>query len=132
MHLLRSLGIVESRSVGHHASTPWCLAAQFAPETLSKFKTLCKEQDKAYTKVLERLAVLYIETNGAVLNAAPAPSGQSGNKRQVTVESLQNKLEDLLKRIEVIEKKEVKTLYELDRVHKELALLKSGLVAPEN
>jgi hypothetical protein len=46
---------------------------------------------------------------------------------------LQNKLlEDLLKRIEVIEKKEVKTLYELDRVHKELALLKSGLVAPEN
>ena len=112
---------------------PGAFAAQFAPETLSRFKTLCKEQDKAYTKVLERLAVMYIETNGAVLNAAPAPAGQSGNKRQVTVESLQNKLlEDLLKRIEVIEKKEVKTLYELDRVHKELALLKSGLVAPEN
>ena len=84
---------------------PGAFAAQFAPETLSRFKTLCKEQDKAYTKVLERLAVMYIETNGAVLNAAPAPAGQSGNKRQVTVESLQNKLlEDLLKRIEVIEK----------------------------
>jgi hypothetical protein len=116
---------------------PGAFAAQFAPETLSRFKTLCKGQDKAYSKVLERLALLYIETNGAVLDGAPAglpsPTGQDGKKRQIAVESLQNKLlEDLLKRVEVIEKKEVKTLYELDRFHKELALLKSGLVAPQN
>jgi len=39
-------------------------------------------------------------------------------------------LEDLLKRVEILEKKETKTLYELDRVHKELAFLKSGLKAP--
>ena len=53
-------------------------------------------------------------------------------KRQVQVESLQNKLlEDLLKRVEILEKKETKTLYELDRVYKEIAFLKSGLQSPE-
>ena len=47
------------------------------------------------------------------------------------VETLQNKLlEDLLKRVEILEKKDVKMLYELDRVYKELAFLKSGLQSP--
>ena len=51
---------------------------------------------------------------------------------RVQVESLQNKLlEDLLKRVEILEKKETKTLYELDRVYKEIAFLKSGLKSPE-
>ena len=111
-------------------------AAQFAPETLQRFKDLCRRQDKAYSKVLERLALLYIETNGAVLADQPSPSGpgapvQGVQKRQVQVETLQNKLlEDLLKRIEILEKKDVKMLYELDRVYKELAFLKSGLQSP--
>ena len=43
-------------------------------------------------------------------------------KRQVQVESLQNKLlEDLLKRVEVLEKKKVKTDYEVERVQKSIA-----------
>ena len=113
---------------------PGAFAAQFAPETLQRFKDLCRQQDKAYSKVLERLAVLYVETDGGILattGSASAPS-KGVQKRQVQVESLQNKLlEDLLKRVEILEKKETKTLYELDRVHKELAFLKSGLQAPE-
>ena len=53
-------------------------------------------------------------------------------KSQVQVESLQNKLlEYLLKRFEILEKIETKTLYELDRIHKELAFFKSGLKEPE-
>jgi len=113
---------------------PGAFAAQFAPETLQRFKALCRQQDKAYSKVLERLALLYVETNGAVLvdrSTPGAPANQGVQKRQVQVESLQNKLlEDLLKRIEILEKKDVKMLYELDRVYKELAFLKSGLQSP--
>ena len=115
---------------------PGAFAAQFAPETLQRFKDLCRRQDKAYSKVLERLALLYLETNGAVLADQPAPeasgtSAQGVQKRQVQVETLQNKLlEDLLKRVEILEKKDVKMLYELDRVYKELAFLKSGLQSP--
>ena len=122
---------------GQMPQRPGAFAAQFAPETLQRFKDLCRQQDKAYSKVLERLAVLYIETNGAVLAdrwsapGAPVATTQGVQKRQVQVETLQNKLlEDLLKRVELLEKKDVKMLYELDRVYKELAFLKSGLQSP--
>ncbi|MCB4428736.1 hypothetical protein FZX09_08030 [Synechococcus sp. MU1643] len=112
---------------------PGAFAAQFAPETLQRFKDLCRQQDKAYSKVLERLALLYVETDGGILATASTASAPSkgAQKRQVQVESLQNKLlEDLLKRVEILEKKETKTLYELDRVYKEIAFLKSGLQSP--
>lgn len=56
-------------------------SANFNPETLDRFRDLCKLQSKSYSKVLERLADLYVETNGAVLDApfvpAPAASSQS-------------------------------------------------------
>ena len=41
--------------------------ANFSPETLSNFKSLCKDQSRQYTKVLERLAELYLNTNGKIL-----------------------------------------------------------------
>jgi len=57
-------------------------------------------------------------------------------KRQVQVESLQNKLlEDLLKRVEVLEKdlekQKVKTEYGMDKVMNSVAALKSGLIEPQ-
>ena len=121
---------------GQMPQRPGAFAAQFSPETLQRFKDLCRREDKAYSKVLERLALLYIETNGAVLmdqssSGAPVAAAPGVQKRQVQVETLQNKLlEDLLKRVEMLEKKDVKTLYELDRVYKELAFLKAGLQGP--
>ncbi|WP_038556865.1 hypothetical protein [Synechococcus sp. KORDI-52] len=114
---------------------PGAFAAQFAPETLQRFKALCRQQDKAYSKVLERLALLYVETEGGILSTAGSagPPLKGAQKRQVQVESLQNKLlEDLLKRVEILEKKETKTLYELDRLHKDLAFFTSGLKEPES
>ena len=118
---------------GQMPQRPGAFAAQFAPETLQRFKDLCRQQDKAYSKVLERLALLYVETDGGILSAVGSGGGPSKGvqKRQVQVESLQNKLlEDLLKRVEILEKKETKALYELDRMHKEFAFLQSGLKAP--
>ena len=123
---------------GQMPQRPGAFAAQFAPETLQRFKALCRQQDKAYSKVLERLALLYVDTNGEVLadrsapGAAVAAAAPGAQKRQVQVETLQNKLlEDLLKRVEILEKKETKTLYELDRVYKEICFLRSGLSVPE-
>ena len=112
---------------------PGAFAANFAPETLDQFRTLCKQQGKQYTKVLERLAEFYLETRGAVLDGAPVPSipAPETKQRQVRVESLQNKLlEDLLKRVELLEKQKVKTDYAIERVQKSVAFIQSGLQEP--
>ena len=116
-------------------SRPGAFTANFTPEVLDQFRSLCKRQGKQYTKVLQLLAELYLETDGAVLDgkASPAPADPEKKKRQVQVESLQNKLlEDLLKRVELLEKQKVKTDYELDRLHKSVAFLQSGLQDPRD
>ena len=114
-------------------SRPGAFTANFAPDVLDRFRALCKQQGRQYTKVLQLLAELYLETEGAVLDgksSLPAVDPER-KKRQVQVESLQNKLlEDLLKRVEVLEKQKVKTDYELDRVQKSVAFLQSGLQEP--
>ena len=113
---------------------PGAFAANFRPDVLDRFRDLCRRQGKQYTKVLERLAEVYLETEGAVLDGASSagPADPDKKKRLVQVESLQNKLlEDLLKRVEVLEKQKVKTDYEIDRVQKSVAFLRSGLQEPD-
>ena len=41
--------------------------ANFSPETLESFKSLCRDQSRQYTKVLERLAELYLGSQGGIL-----------------------------------------------------------------
>ena len=41
--------------------------ANFSPETLESFKNLCRDQSRQYTKVLERLAELYLGSQGGIL-----------------------------------------------------------------
>ena len=55
-------------------------SANFNPETLNRFRDLCKQQSKSYSKVLERLANLYVETNGAVLDTLFVPSPAASSK----------------------------------------------------
>ena len=112
---------------------PGAFAANFTPDVLNRFRDLCRQQGKQYTKVLQLLAELYLETDGSVLDGrvSTAPEDPDKRKRQVQVESLQNKLlEDLLKRVELLEKQKVKNDYELDRVKKSVAFLQSGLQEP--
>jgi len=114
-------------------SRPGAFAANFRPDVLDRFRDLCRRQGRQYTKVLERLAEVYLETEGAVLDGAASagPADPDKKKRLVQVESLQNKLlEDLLKRVEVLEKQKVKTDYEIERVQKSVAFLRSGLQEP--
>lgn len=114
-------------------SRPGAFTANFAPDVLDRFRSLCRLQGRQYTKVLQLLAELYLETDGAVLDgrASMVPVDPERKKRQFQVESLQNKLlEDLLKRVEFLEKQKVKTDYELERLQKSVAFIQSGLQEP--
>ncbi len=117
---------------------PGAFAANFTPDVLNRFRDLCKQQGKQYTKVLQLLAELYLETGGSLLDGkvSTATADPDKKKRQVQVESLQNKLlEDLLKRVEVLEqeteKQKVKTAYGMDKMMNSIAAIKSGLIEPE-
>lgn len=46
---------------------PGAFTANFAPETLNKFRETCKRSGLQYTKVLEELATLYLESDGNIL-----------------------------------------------------------------
>jgi len=74
-------------------------AANFSPDTLSRFRDLCKQQDRQYTKVLERLAVLYLETNGEVLNSPSVPRPMRDAKVPSTSFDVEL-VQDLLKRVD--------------------------------
>ena len=133
LHLLQH-GYSVTNTILDLVARPGAFAANFAPEVLDRFRDLCKQQGKQYTKVLQLLAELYLETEGGVLDGrvSTSPTDPDKRKRQVQVESLQNKLlEDLLKRVELLEKQKVKTDYEMDRMQKNIAFIQSGLQEPQ-
>ena len=76
-------------------------SANFAPEILDRFRELCKQQSKSYSKVLERLAELYLETDGAVLDSPSVPTTPKQSKPSsesndpVLLQELQKRLEQL-------------------------------------
>ena len=55
-------------------------SANFTPDILDRFRELCKQQSKSYSKVLQRLAELYLETNGEVLNSSSVPTTPKQSK----------------------------------------------------
>jgi hypothetical protein len=58
-------------------SRPGAFAANFHPDTLNRFRDLCKRQGRQYTKVLERLAEIYLQTNGEVLDVPSVPKSSA-------------------------------------------------------
>ena len=78
-------------------------SANFAPETLEAFRTRCSAKGEKYTKVLERLAEYWLETDGDCLNdeSVPASGSQSG-ATSTTPTSLATE-SDLYKRIDRLE-----------------------------
>jgi len=55
---------------------PGAFAANFSPDTLNRFRDLCKQQGKQYTKVLERLAELEVLKTFAAIEASSISSEQ--------------------------------------------------------
>jgi len=76
-------------------------SANFTPEILDRFRELCKKQSKSYSKVLERLAELYLETNGEVLNFSSVPTTPKQSNYfsepvdPVLLQEMQNRMEQL-------------------------------------
>ena len=76
-------------------------SANFTPEILDRFRELCKQQSKSYSKVLERLAELYLETDGAVLDSPSVPTSKkqskpaSGSIEPALLQEMQKRLEQL-------------------------------------
>ena len=73
--------------------------ANFAPDTLEAFKTHCKNNGKQYTKVLEKLAEIYLRTDGAILTAEDATASTKASAGP----SASNDTQDLLQRILKVE-----------------------------
>ena len=49
-------------------------SANLDPDNLDSFRTFCAARGEKYTKVLEQLAIAYIESDGALLADASVPS----------------------------------------------------------
>ena len=77
-------------------------SANFTPEILDRFRELCKQQSKSYSKVLERLAELYLETNGEVLNSPSVPTTPKQSK-SVSESSDSALLREMQKRMDQLE-----------------------------
>lgn len=74
--------------------------ANFAPDTLTAFKLHCKTSGKQYTKVLERLAEMYLESDGAILSVPTSPPADQPD----TGTSASSALKKLVQRVQEVER----------------------------
>ena len=77
-------------------------SANFTPEILDRFRELCKQQSKSYSKVLERLAEIYLDTDGAVLDS-PSVSTTPKQSKSASESSNPVLLQEMQKRLEQLE-----------------------------
>jgi hypothetical protein len=109
---------------------PGAFNVNFAPDTLDGFRSLCKEQGKQYTKVLERFAELYIATNGEILSTTPSvPSPVAPQKSSKGVKSADvasTLLQDLLHRVEMLEKGAEEIVDDVEDLHQRMSKIEGG------
>ena len=106
------------------AARPGAFNVNFAPDTLDAFRSLCKDQGKQYTKVLERFAEIYIATNGEILNSTssvPSPvAPQNSSKVNSGADDASMLLQVLLRRVEKLEKGEVEVVDDVEDLNQRL------------
>ena len=109
---------------------PGAFNVNFAPDTLDAFRSLCKDQGKQYTKVLERFAELYIATNGEILNSTSSvPSSvppQKSSKGAKGADAASTLLQDLLQRVEKLEKSEVEIVDDVEDLNQRVLKVEGG------
>ena len=112
---------------------PGAFNVNFAPDTLDAFRSLCKDQGKQYTKVLERFAEIYIETNGEILNSTstvPSPvAPQKSGKGAKGADVASTLLQDLLKRVEKLEKGEIEIVDDVEDLNQRVSKIE-GAISP--
>ena len=99
--------------------------ANFSPETLSSFKTLCKDQSRQYTKVLERLAELYLSTDGKILTQIGEGLAPEISKGSRSLDEIRQSIEQLETMTSIDREDNNETRYQLKE-------LESRIIAVEN
>ena len=99
--------------------------ANFSPETLSSFKALCKGQSRQYTKVLERLAELYLSTNGKILTQIGESLAPEISKGSRDLDEIRQSIEQLETMTSIDREDNNETRYQLKE-------LESRIIAIEN
>ena len=104
-------------------------SAAFHPETLERFRSLCRTNGTAYTKVLERLAEMYLETDAGILAGVSVPTTVGTTKRSITDARPSTGEQETHKRLERLEENDeyneetFSTIFKrLDAVEKKIGL----------
>ena len=101
-------------------------SANFAPETLNAFRTLCKSKGEQYTKVLERFAEIYVATDGQIPSDMPVPSASAAKRSPTAVAAANGDLTDRVERLERSDGETVETFEDIfsriEKIEKHLGL----------
>jgi hypothetical protein len=104
-------------------------SAAFNPDTLDRFRSLCRQNNEQYSKVLERLAEMYLETEGGILAGVSVPSSSRDSKQSNAGAHTSDLEPDLRKRLERLEENDeyneetFSTVFKrLEEVEKKLSL----------
>ena len=97
--------------------------ANFSPETLNSFKTLCKGQSRQYTKVLERLAELYLSTNGRILTQIDDSLAPGISKRDNDMDKLRQSIEQLETMTSIDREDNNETRYQLQEIESRIKVI---------
>ena len=99
--------------------------ANFSPETLNSFKTLCKDQSRQYTKVLERLAELYLNTNGRILTQIGESLAPETSKRDRDLGELRQSIEQLETMTSIDREDNNETRYQLQELESRIKAIEN-------
>ena len=78
-------------------------SANFHPDLLDAFRSRCKQKGEKYTKVLEQLAKLYLESEGSILSNPADLKADSRSPNTTESIKAQNPLIDLEKKVNRLE-----------------------------
>jgi hypothetical protein len=91
-------------------------SANFDPDNLDAFRSFCGGRGEKYTKVLEQLALAYIESNGELLPAASGPASDTRSQPTSTTPNLAAAKSDLHKRISRLEETIFQRLESVEKI----------------
>ena len=103
-------------------------SANFDPSNLDSFRSFCAGRGEKYTKVLEQLAVAYIESDGALLAGVSVTSSSQSPKTTSNTHPAYTIDEDLDRRLSRLEENDefnAETFETIDRRLKALEEKKS-------
>lgn len=78
-------------------------SANFDPDVLDDFRSFCSSRGEKYTKVLEQLAIAYLESKGQVLVGASVPPPSTAGTHNSTTTPLAAANQDLTRRLTRLE-----------------------------